>query len=142
MAVEVEEGPGTTSEDEGSGAEDGLVQCTCKQAAGELEEYEDENQCLPSEDSTPEDEDEAGLTDEEINIISQATKLAMEQDEVPEDVDKDLEEDSDIGDDVNDEDESYIPNVMCGKHGTGSMSKTTPLTSKVIKSIIMCKVCE
>jgi len=131
VAVEVEGVSGTTSEDDGSGAEDGLVRCVRKQAAGDLQEYEDENQPLPSEVSTIDNEDEEALTDEEIDIMSQATRLATERDEAPEDVDDDSEEDSDSDDDGDGLDGSYVPNSMRGKHSTGSVNKTTPLTSKV-----------
>ena len=130
MAVEVEKVSGSTSEDDGSGVEDGLARCVRKQAAGELQEYEDENQPLPSEGSTIDGEDEEGLSDEEIDIISQATKLAMERDEAPEDVDNSPEEYSDSEDDGDDVDDGYVPNAKQGKRITGSAGKTTPLTSK------------
>jgi len=133
MAAQVDGFSGTTSEgdgsDNGSGAEDGLVQCICKQAAGKLQEYEDENQHLPSEDSASDIEDEEVLTDEEINVISQATKLAREQDEVPDNLDGDSE-DSDSEDDENGEDSGYVPNAMRGKHSTRSASKTMPKALK------------
>jgi len=131
VAVPVEVDSGSTSDDNGSGAEDGLVRCVRKQAAGELQEYEDENQPFPSEDWTPDDGDEGELTGEEIDIISQATKFARERDEAPEDVDDDSEEDSDSEGDGNDDDESYVVNKMRGKRSTGPASKTSPLTSKV-----------
>jgi hypothetical protein len=130
MAVRVDADSGATSEDDESGAEDGLVRCVRKQAVGELQEYEDENQLLPSGDPILDDEDEDGLTAEEIDIISQATRLANERYEVPENVDDDSEEDSDSEVDGDDGDESYVPNAMRGKHSTGSAGKTRRLTSK------------
>src|SRR5258708_5551906 len=81
-------------EDDASDAEDGLACCVQKQAAGNLQEFEDENQPLPTVDYGFNDEGEE-LTRDEINIWYQVMKLAVECDEVPECLDADSEEASD-----------------------------------------------
>src|SRR5260221_5985087 len=104
-----------------SDAEDGLARCVQKQAVGELQEFEDENQPLPTVDYGCNDEGEEELTRDEIDIWYQVTELAVERDEVPESLDADSEEDSDIDTNDNGNDSDYIPNAIRGKRGKRGM---------------------
>ena len=111
-------GTGTTpvNDEDPSDAEDGLGQAICDQEEGKLEEYEDDNQCLPSEplgDSGDEDKP----TEEEADIIFQATRLAMEQEKLDDNnnsEDSDEETESDNYSDTNDS--NYVPNKIQGIH--------------------------
>src|SRR5260221_14528393 len=89
-------------------------------AAGNLQEFEDENQPLPTVDYGFNDEGEE-LTRDEINIWYQVMKLAVECDEVPECLDADSEEDSDSDADNRNDDSDYIPSTIQGKRGKQGM---------------------
>ena len=62
--------------DDASDGEDGLARCACKQAAGTLEEYEEDSQRLPGDEGYQSEDDEDGLTTEDIDIMRNIEKLA------------------------------------------------------------------
>ena len=105
-------------EDEGhsSDAEDGLARCARKQAAGTLQEYEEDCQQLPGDGGYGSEEDEDEFTSKEIDIIRDAERLALQKDEAASDPEDDSEDDSegddatsDSSDESDENDEDYIP---------------------------------
>ena len=92
-------------DDSASDGEDGLSCLARKQAAGTLEEYEEDSQQLPgdNDDGTNEGEDE--LTSDDIDLIHNAEQLALAIDS--ESKDKDMSGESSDEDDMGDDD--FIP---------------------------------
>ena len=66
--------------DDASDGEDGLARCARKQAAGTLEEYEEDSQQLPGDEGYQSEDDEDGLTTEDIDIMRNIEKLAKGKD--------------------------------------------------------------
>ena len=63
-----------------SDGEDSLARCARKQAAGTLEEYEEDNQRLPGDEGYQSEDDEDGVTTEDIDIMRNIEKLAKGKD--------------------------------------------------------------
>ena len=82
-----------------SDGEDGLARCARKQAAGTLEEYEEDGQQLPGDGGYGSNEDEDEFTNEEIDIIHEVEQLALQSDDdSDDDPDDDPEGDDAVGD--------------------------------------------
>jgi len=116
-------------DDHSSDGEDGLARCARKQAAGMLNEYEDDAQRLPGdgrygseEDEGEEDEGEEDEGELEFDIIHAAERLALEVDDPASDPEDDSEDDdacsdsSDSSDSGDERDPDFIPKLKL--HGT------------------------
>ena len=100
--------------DHASDGEDGLARCARKQAAGTLKEYEEDSQRLPGDGGYgSEEDDEEGLTSEEIDIIHAAERLARQRDEAASDESDDDNASSDSGDSGDDDegDPDFVPKL-------------------------------
>ena len=94
-----------------SDGEYGLARCARKQAAGTLKEYEEDGQRLPGDGGYGSDGDEDELTGEEIDVIRDAERLALQ----PEDDSEDDSEGDDATSDSSDEDDEgdgdFVPTL-------------------------------
>ena len=105
--------------DSASDSETGLGRCAHKQAAGTLEEYEEDALRLPGDRTEDEEDDKDDLTSVDIDLIHEAERFALQQDEPATDSDSDSEvDDAEIGDtsseSSNDDDEGdadFIPKL-------------------------------
>ena len=92
-------------DDSSSDGEDGLSRLARKQAAGTLEEYEEDGQRLPGDNDDRTDEDEDELTSDDIDLIHNAEQLALASDSESED--DDMSSESSDEDDPGDDD--FVP---------------------------------
>jgi hypothetical protein len=101
-------------DDHASDGEDGLARCARKQAAGMLEEHEEDGQRLPGDEDYQSSEDEDKLTSNDIDIIHNAERLARQQDKVASDS-EDESDDDDTSDKSSEEDDErdgdFIPRL-------------------------------
>jgi hypothetical protein len=102
-------------DNDASDEEDGLASCAHKQAAGTLEEYEEDDQRLPEGGSNGTEEDEDGLAREEIDMIYKAEQLALQQDEPASDSEGEDSEVEDTSSEFSDKDDKadgdFIPKL-------------------------------
>jgi len=96
-----------------SDGKDGLARCTCKQAAGMLEEYEEDAQWPPRDEGYQCEWDKDELTSNDIDIVHDAEWLAQQQDEVGSDLEDETDDNtSDGSSEVDDEhDADFIPRL-------------------------------
>jgi len=100
-------------DDNASDGEDGLARCARKQAAGTLEEYEEDAQRLPRDEGYQSEWDEDELSSNDIDIFHDAKRLAQQQDEAVSDLEDESDDDtSDASSEVDDErDADFIPRL-------------------------------
>ena len=67
-------------DDHASDAKDGLARCVRKQAAGMLEEYEEDGQQLPADDNYQSEDDDGELTNADLDIIRDVEKFTQQPD--------------------------------------------------------------
>ena len=117
-------------DDDGSDAEDGLGQAVSRQEGGTLQEYEDDAMLLPPEPLWDGESDNELISDG-FNVMTQATQLAMDQDEGIDKMDEESDEDYDVesesGRENSGSDLDYVPNKIRGrrKHHKRSIAKNT-----------------
>jgi hypothetical protein len=119
-------------DDNASDAEEGLARCACKQAAGTLEEYEEDGQRLPGDEDYQCEGEEDELTDDDIDIIHDTEWLAQQQDEAasdPEDESDDDESSDGSSDESSAEDDDcdgdFIPRLRLKGKDKPKAVKTT-----------------
>jgi hypothetical protein len=119
-------------DDNASDAEEGLACCARKQAAGMLEEYEEDGQRLPGDEDYQREGEEDELTDDDIDIIHDAERLAQQQDEAasdPEDESDDDESSDGSSDESSAEDDDrdgdFIPRLRLKGKDKPKAVKTT-----------------
>ena len=120
VLVEADEGHSSHSD-----SEDGLACCTCEQAAGMLEEYEEDCQQLPG-DGGYGTEDEDGLTGEEFNIICTVSQFA--EDEAESDSDNEYEVDGGGSKSSSEDDEgngNFVPTLKLNRKAMPKQFKGT-----------------
>ena len=96
-----------------SDGEDGLARCARKQAAGMLEEYEEDTQWPPRDEGYQSKWDEDELTSNDIDIVHDAKQLAQQQDEVVSNLEDESDDNtSDGSSEVDDKhDADFIPRL-------------------------------
>jgi len=100
-------------DDHASDGKDGLARCACKQAAGTLEEYEEDAQWPPRDEGYQREWDEDELTSNDIDIVHDTEQLAQQQDEAGSNLEDESDDDtSDGSSEVDDKcDADFIPRL-------------------------------
>jgi len=100
-------------DDHASDGKDALARCACKQAAGMLEEYEEDAQWPPRDEGYQSEWDEDELTSNDIDIVHDAERLAQQQDEAVSNLEDESDDDTSNGSsEVDDEhDADFIPRL-------------------------------
>jgi hypothetical protein len=111
-------------DDNASDAEEGLARCTRKQAAGTLEEYEEDGQRLPGDEDYQRKGEEDELTDNDIDIIHDAEWLVQQQDEAVSDPEDESDDDESSAED-DDHDGDFIPRLRLKGKDKPKAVKTT-----------------
>jgi len=101
--------------DDSSDGDNGLAR---KQAAGRLAEYEEDGQRLPGEEGRGTEEEEDELTSEEVDIIQDAERFALQLDEAASDSEDESEVDNasySSSDEEDKDDEDFVPTLKIPK---------------------------